>query len=216
MATIKTTGTGSALRVLTKTEGGVQRVSCSCCESDEYCCVFPASCGKGPAAIFFYGDTLNETSAGSLVYGDSENGAELSGDQWIIHRNGQSRTQQCLGLGELLGVEPPSVQAILASSYAVSMTGPTVNTTLSFTGPFPTSEFIIEGAIGQCAWTGSGDGIFDEGLTIIFNKLTCRWELHNGPLNEGGLFAFLGTGFSQQSPLGSYETVGDITSVTVS
>jgi len=31
MATIKTTGTGSALRVLTKTSDEVQRVSCSCC-----------------------------------------------------------------------------------------------------------------------------------------------------------------------------------------
>jgi hypothetical protein len=42
MATIKTTGTGLALRVLTKTASEVQRVSCSCCE-EVFCCPYPAA-----------------------------------------------------------------------------------------------------------------------------------------------------------------------------
>lgn len=37
---IKTTGTGSGLRVLTKTVDGEVRVSCECCE--EGCCMYPA------------------------------------------------------------------------------------------------------------------------------------------------------------------------------
>jgi hypothetical protein len=38
MATIKTTGTGATLRILTKTASGVQRVSCSCCGEQEITC----------------------------------------------------------------------------------------------------------------------------------------------------------------------------------
>jgi hypothetical protein len=41
MATVKTTGMGATLRILTKTADGVQRVSCSCCE-EEVCCPYPA------------------------------------------------------------------------------------------------------------------------------------------------------------------------------
>jgi hypothetical protein len=41
MATIKTTGTGIGLRILTKTDAGIQRVSCSCCE-EAICCPYPA------------------------------------------------------------------------------------------------------------------------------------------------------------------------------
>ena len=42
MATIKTTGTGTGLRILTKTDAGIQRVSCSCCE-EAFCCPYPAA-----------------------------------------------------------------------------------------------------------------------------------------------------------------------------
>ena len=42
MATIKTTGTGSALRVITKTIDGQVRVSCECCDPEPVCCILPA------------------------------------------------------------------------------------------------------------------------------------------------------------------------------
>ena len=226
MATIKTTGTGTGLRILTKTAGEVQRVSCSCCEGEEYCCVFPASCGKGPASIFFYGDTLGETATGSLIYGDDENGAELSGGQWIIYRNGQSRTQLCLGMGSSLGVSPPPVQANLASSYGVAVTFESAqpfNTTVSYSGLAAEINAACGGNLvgcgfrGQCGWSGSGGGqggLSDEGVSIIFNTDSCRWELQSGPLNF--LYAYL-SGSAQQSPMGGYTPVAEgITGVTVS
>ena len=43
MSTIKTTGTGAALRVITKTVGGEVLVSCSCCSDTPECCILPAS-----------------------------------------------------------------------------------------------------------------------------------------------------------------------------
>ena len=41
MATIKTTGIGDALRIITKTVSGQVRVSCGCCEQAG-CCMYPA------------------------------------------------------------------------------------------------------------------------------------------------------------------------------
>ena len=215
MATIKTTGTGSALRVLTKTEGGVQRVSCSCCES--FCCVFPASCGKGPQSVIHYGEELPERSPVSLTYGDGFNGVELVDGQWIIYRNGVSRSQSCLGAGvEVEGIPPPLVGALLASTYAVEFIHEGelgFTTTVTFYGfSLATDENCGTnpsqancGFVGQCGWGGSGGVISDEGIGILFNTDTCRWELQNGPLNF--LFAYL-EGSSQQSPVGNYEDAG--------
>ena len=39
---IKTTGSGSNLRIITKTVSGQQRVSCSCCGGEVPCCMYPA------------------------------------------------------------------------------------------------------------------------------------------------------------------------------
>lgn len=71
MATIKTTGTGTSLRVLTKTADGVQRVSCSCCEEAD-CCLYPADqLGIGytqddlPDTIDW--DSTFDTSPGTII-----------------------------------------------------------------------------------------------------------------------------------------------------
>ena len=209
MATIKTTGTGTGLRILTKTASGIQRVSCTCCEGSDVCCVFPAACGKGPSSVLFYDQILNETSAGSLTYGDSENGVALIGGAWTIYRNSQTRTQSCLGMGANAGLTPPSVQANLASSYGVAVTFESAapfSTTVSYYGISIAED---GGFAGQCGWSGyggGGGGITDEGIGILFNKDTCRWELQNGPLNF--LYAFL-SGSEQKSPIGNYTVVAD-------
>jgi hypothetical protein len=214
MATIKTTGTGTGLRILTKTADGVQRVSCSCCGT--FCCVFPASCGKGPQSIIHYGVELQETSLGSLTYGDAQNGLALVDGQWIIYRDGLSRSQTCLGANfDDETISSPIVGAFLASTYAVDVFydgNLAVSTTVTFFGFSPATNENCGGGnayscdfVGQCAWYGSASYLTDEGIAILFNKTTCRWELQSGPLNF--LFAFL-EGSEQQSPIGTYDTVG--------
>jgi len=217
MATVKTTGTGATLRILTKTADGVQRVSCSCCESEEYCCVFPASCGKGPQSIIHYGVELQETSLGSLTYGDAQNGLTLVDDQWIIYRNGTSRSQTCLGAHfNDESIPSPIVGAFLASTYAVDLFyegDPRDSLTVTYYGFSMATDANCGngtgqarcGFVGQCGWGGGGGSISDEGIGILFNKDTCRWELQNGPLNFA--FAFL-EGADQQSPVGNYDPVG--------
>ena len=118
MATIKTTGTGSGLRVLTKTADGVQRVSCSCCE-EAVCCMYPADqLGVGyseadlPDSITITidgvgGDTRTATKSGSeYVYGSyGANGAipnlklGVVDDAWVFIPNSDNLSayvQPCL------------------------------------------------------------------------------------------------------------------------
>jgi len=71
MATVKTTGAGETLRILTKTSDGVQRVSCSCC--DTACCPYPAA----QLGIGYTQDDLPETITFNPNFGGGRPGATL-------------------------------------------------------------------------------------------------------------------------------------------
>jgi len=99
MGTIKTTGTGSALRIITKTVDSEVRVSCSCCE--EGCCMYPAASAVAadlPAAITLLG-VGSLTKSGS-AYGDTTNGVILESGVWAKYVSGVRSTQACLITGD--------------------------------------------------------------------------------------------------------------------
>jgi hypothetical protein len=187
MATIKRAGE----RIITKVTGDRRRVSCSCCPQVDECCIYPASCGEGPVSINFYGDAL-EKNQDSLSYGDLQNGVFLEGAEWAVYRNGNRSTKSCLGLG--LNEQQALVEPNLASSYGFAFTwqGTFVGTrfysgSLTFGGVFFAQEapcggdgLPLCGLLGQCGWSGNITNVstqdFDEGIALIFNAESCRWE----------------------------------------
>lgn len=200
--TIKTTGTGTSLRILTKTEGGVKRVSCSCCEG-ESCCVYPAECGLGPSSISFFGEILAGSGG---IYGNTENGVILEGGVWAVYRNSFRTEIDCIGMATS-GAIP--IAAILPSALFLSFDFPSISATftatLNFSGsinPALITESDLFGQTGgQCFWNGAIDQVsqdFDEGLALLLNPATCRWELADGPL--GAIFAHR----EDASPVGAY------------
>jgi hypothetical protein len=184
MATIKRAGN----RIITKVVNGARRVSCSCCEEDGRCCVYPANCGKGPESVLVNGSIFQETFTGSLVYGDTQNGIALEDEVWAVYRNGSRSTRSCLSFA-LSGTSDTG--ALLASTYSISFT---YNSSL-FSGTLEGIDDFFQGAdcggegvpcglMGQCQWSGfalSTTQDFDEGFLLFFNKDACRWELWSGP-----------------------------------
>ena len=126
MATIKTTGTGSGLRVLTKTSGGVQRVSCSCCEA--VCCMYPAD----QLGVDFTNDDLpdNLTVNGSSLsragsaYGNMTNGVIFESGVWALYTDGNRSTSNCLILGDgNFTAGDNSVEDQFAATYDIDWIG---------------------------------------------------------------------------------------------
>jgi hypothetical protein len=78
MATVKTTGTGATLRILTKTADGVQRVSCSCCE-EVFCCPYPAD----QLGVGYTQEDLPDTIDLDITFDSA------AGNRVVLSRNGQ-------------------------------------------------------------------------------------------------------------------------------
>jgi hypothetical protein len=215
-------------KVVTKLVGEDRRVSCSCCESGQQCCVYPASCGVGPEAVEFYGDTL---SGSGTSFGDTENGVILESGVWAVYRNGVRTERDCLGLAT--GAGTINVAASLATSYAMAfdwiydpISDPPgvleITATLSYINTAGNegvigsvvSEGIIDGAVGQCGWSGSKDQVtqaFDEGFALFFNTQNCRWEITAGPINA--LYGYR----SSDMPTGVYiSNFVDMENITIS
>jgi len=215
-------------KVVTKLVGEDRRVSCSCCESGQQCCVYPASCGVGPEAVEFYGDTL---SGSGTSFGDTENGVILESGVWAVYRNGVRTERDCLGLAT--GGGTANVAAALATSYALAFDWiidplpdpPTVveiTATLSYVNTsgnegligIVSDEILFAGAIGQCGWLGSKDqGVqyCDDGFALFFNAQNCRWELSSGSFDV--LYAYR----ASDTPTGAYTSnFVDIENITIS
>jgi hypothetical protein len=201
-------------RAVTKLVEGERLVSCTCCTVGAECCVYPASCGSGPESVLFYGDTL---SGDGTTFGDTTNGVILEDGEWAVYRNGVRSTRACLGMATEGSI---NVGADLASSYALSLDffGFSYTATLSFSGgvdPLFISDTDLFGETGgQCFWNGAVDQNsqdFDQGLTLLFNPATCRWELASGPLDF--VYAYR----EDDSPVGTYtDPLGNLTNVIVS
>jgi hypothetical protein len=197
-------------RAVTKLVEGERLVSCTCCTAAAECCVYPASCGRGPESVLFYGSTL---SGDGTTFGDTTNGVILEDGEWAVYRNGVRSTRACLGMATEGSI---NVAANLATSYELEVVlGFPQYTTLSFSGAtppdfespnFPVTE-------GHCAWDGVGFGQdFDNGLKLFFDPTTCRWVITDSGFF--GLYAYR----EDDSPLGSYvdNTGGYVTGWTVS
>ena len=189
MATVKTkVDQSGALRIITKVIDGQRRVSCSCCEDELTCCVFPASCGIAPAQIEFYGDTLDGTGT---TFGDTQNGVMLESGVWAVYRNGARSERDCLGLA--VDGFSTNVAAVLATSYSLAfeLLNPPNDAevyTATLSGPETILAVTISSfssVVGQCGWAGAADQAtqnFDEGFKLFFNPSNCRWELTDGPI----------------------------------
>lgn len=142
MATIKTTGAGSGLRVLTKTADGVQRVSCSCCEAvDITCCLLDTDLDldlypngavnqdKLPPTIVLDGVTY---SVGTLGYGNTTNGVFLESGVWAVYKSGIRTTRRCLvsNIANDIEDEFPATLSLTYSAFGFTVTAALTRTSL--------------------------------------------------------------------------------------
>jgi hypothetical protein len=198
--TIKTQVVGGETRIITKVVDGSTRVSCECCEEGLTCCVYPATCDKGPESILFYGTTL--TRSGFVSYGNTTNGVIREPPVWAVYRNGVRSTLPCLSMSYeefTFDVLPSTVGANLADSYLLTVG--------DFLGEF---EFVLTfagassgspempWAAGQCRWDANAQPVLDDGMTLIFSPDACRWEIVSGPL--AALYGYR----DDDSPVGAY------------
>ena len=220
MATIKTTGTGSGLRVLTKTASGVQRVSCSCCE-EAVCCPYPADqLGVGyteddlpdtidveglilgvPERIIvsrsgsFYGP-INQSIFGGGAFSEFifvTTGVE--GIRWFRNTtNGEP-----IGNGEPCLFQTLEEGAAILDTFADSYT---VNTYDEFVGGSPVSTFTISRE-SLCVWSG-----FDERYGVTGKIVTLDYNTPNGSLTRASMWTMEGfgrvDGGPYNSPVGIY------------
>ena len=201
MATIKTTGTGSGLRVLTKTASGVQRVSCSCCAIG--CCMYPAASAVAadlPDAITLLG--VGSLAKSGTDYGDTNNGVILETGVWARYLAGVRSTSNCLILGDgNFTVGDNSVEDQFAASY-----------TVNFNEPYPerglpaTQTFVRE---SLCVWKSTSGYDYGTG-TIYYDVLTYGSGFGPYGSTEWEVFAvnmlatwLIKTG-AQNSPIGTY------------
>lgn len=211
MATIKTTGTGSALRIITKTASGVQRVSCSCCE---ICCMYPAD----QLGADFTNDDLpdNLTVNGSSLsragsaYGNITNGVIFESGVWALYTDGNRSTSNCLILGDgNFTVGDNSVEDQFADTYTI----------IDSIGAFPVER------ISLCVWRSpeyewcddvgfgvGGDlyrGYLIYGLFPQGDSLTPTWSVVGNILGEECNINDLGEKEGLlNTPVGSYNSIG--------
>jgi len=189
MATVKTTGTGATLRILTKTSDGVQRVSCSCCE-EAICCMYPAD----QLGIGYTQDDLPDTiDVAGLILGVIT--------RIIVPRNGSQygpfnqSTSGGITFTDTLLVDL-NVSGLLAWLFNDDLTGQTClfladnseeyaiedtfEDAYEVTGP-------VSGTVtrqSRCAWSGTG---------LTLSNFGYQWKV-NGRDKSG----------NQNTPVGSY------------
>ena len=193
MATIKTTGTGTGLRILTKTDAGIQRVSCSCCE-EASCCPYPAAqLGVGytqddlPDTIDVAGAILGVTtriiaSRNGSFYGpinqSLSNGFAFSTYVFVAYNGSENAWYQDTTNGGGLGFGEPCL--ILGGFGEPLAIDDTFAYTFEVSGP-------VSGTVTRqslCVWSG-------EGLTL--SNLGYQWRI-NGRSKTG----------NQNTPVGIY------------
>ena len=231
MATIKTQVVNGITRILTKTTGGVRRVSCSCCAAEEEgCCMYPADefetlfqMADLPDELLFnlysdgnlvstYTATKNDTANGiywwDLGGGDSR-ALRHEGDQWVLYT------------AEFPNEQPPSTSL---GGQRCLIDDPAFNASPVFEDNFSdtyTMTYVAEGEtatatasrVSQCLWIADGDGLVLSGPTNRGGFI----EYWTGPLflggelvSEGNVWLF-GTNVgviikngNQNTPVGSY------------
>ena len=209
---IKTTGTGSALRIITKTVDGEVRVSCECCEP---CCMYPAQAltdGLYTAAdlpdeiVMYYGDGTNfegptiVSKVGSQYTGDDQ-GVQLSpqGDEWIMSYFQLDPSASCLidGLEEEL------------SSFGDTYVLVFDNFEDTYTGTYENNSTVTFTRESLCVWRGND--LANTVLSYVAAETYAGWFL-NGISKTSGI----GTGQLQNTPTGLYDLGGQGDEIVVS
>lgn len=170
MATIKTTGSGSELRIITKTVDGEVRVSCECCE-EIACCMYPA---QGlldgiylrqdlPEIVFAYGQTDSPyTIVFSLVLGGGEAIYESSGNRIAIIDNLWEPQGFDEGIGQWVGFQDTQPNPCLIfepTQEGLSFIGDDFEDTYTVTTPFSSGTVTRQ---SLCLW----DGVDDNGCPL--------------------------------------------------
>lgn len=225
MATIKTQVVNGATRILTKTTGGVRRVSCSCCAAEEQgCCMYPADQFETLFQMADLPDELlfNLYSGGSLVstYAATKN-ATANGIYWWDLGAGDSRAlrheggQWVLYTAEFPNEQPPSTSL---GGQRCLLDDPAFNAAPVFEDSFSdtytlsngTSSFVVA-RTGLCTWEGEGGtlyyagGGFDAAGQGTFEWRSTFFE-ENGPKQSG----------NQNTPAGTYQDPISLGTWTVS
>ena len=212
MATIKTTGTGSGLRVLTKTADGVQRVSCSCCE-EAFCCPYPADqLGVGytqddlPDTIDVEGLILGVperiiVSRSGSFYGPINqsifNGTDFS-EFIFVASDIEVRWFRNTTNGEPLGLGEPCLFQTLEEGAAILDTFAD-----AYTIEFLDGKQVTVTRESLCSWFGTANiGGFEYEASLTYNDQTFEWEASFSTVDiSSGLNSKDG---NQNTPVGTY------------
>jgi hypothetical protein len=207
---------------------------CGPCEPALSCCVYPATCDKGPDSILFYGTTI---SGDGNTYGDTTNGVIREENVWAVYRDGRRSTIICLNISydvsrpsaqeTVVEILPSNVAANLASSYLVNLVYKFVNVDGNLEGrsyEIPMKfggrmgDLFLQVSEGQCGWFNSiQDPIFfDAAYYLAFNDKSCLWEFFiAAPIEFGGREVW---GIrNSNSPIGPYtSTNGFVENLVIS
>lgn len=230
MPTIRTTGSGSGRRIITKTVNGQRRVSCSCCEAP-LCCMYPAE----QLGVSYFGADLPDearvfyslvTNDGTITLINNEifpkNGNKYEsptssmelfvqdGLIWrlegtVIHPE-YGEVYITSGRGCLFVEEYPFQTPTEGEQANTSITDQfkdsyTVNTYDDFIEESPISSFTIN-RIGLCEWTGF-DSRYNDGTGV-----SLLYSTPSPIVPNSSMWAIQGNGRvdlgPNKSPVGTY------------
>ena len=216
MATIKTTGTGTGLRILTKTAAGIQRVSCSCCD-EAGCCPYPADqLGIGytqddlPDTVIYRGliggdktftklDPPEEYGTYTAYYITGSEPVGADGDFIGIDSAGDLDNWLNYVQGGVNGIGPCLIESFnnvsgvnddFADTY-------TVNTYDEYVGGSPVSTFTITRE-SLCVWSG-----FDARYGVTGTIVTLDYNTPNENTTRATLLTMQGFGRADGGPYNS-------------
>jgi len=227
MATIKTQIVNGVARILTKTTGGIRRVSCSCCVTEEGCCMYPADqfgalfgMDDLPDELIFnlYVDTnllgtytaIKNATANGIYWWDLGGGDSRAlrheSEQWVLYAaefpNEQPPSSSLGGQRCLIDDPEFNILPVFEDNFAETYEVTYVEGELSATGTISRT--------GLCTWSGSvslGEGT-GRAINLNYNSTDIRglqnqykWTLDNN-------FSLRTKSAFQNSPVGNYVAGG--------
>jgi hypothetical protein len=222
MATIKTQLVSGQRRIITKVVNGQRRVSCSCCEGEPFCCMYPADelgnlygADDLPDAV-----TVNWTDrfvgsmskSGSGYAGGGATLQVVNGIWQLSDSDGTRNVGRCLIRGDgNLTQGDDLVEDQFEDQYNVQIV-------FNPDGPFPSTVNRTVTRVSLCQWRYDDESfesvrIEFRGNMIFINEFSQKWR---------GIYVDIIRGAdavnapNQNSPIGEYEVVdlGDETDFT--
>jgi hypothetical protein len=207
MATIKTQLVDGQRRIITKVVSGQRRVSCSCCEGESSCCMYPADelgnlygANDLPDAVtvnWINRFTGSMSKSGSGYAGGGATLQVVNGIWQLSDNNGTTNVGRCLIRGDgNLTQGDDLVEDQFADEYNVQITA------------FPNSEFpfLFNATVTRnelCVWQYSDEST---SVTLQFSDFLQKWTV-DGVSGED-LVNWLASGLKeapQNNPVETYE-----------